>query len=159
MSDDDNDGDNDGGIDDGDSMMCCPLSDGGQDEGPSVFSKTEPKARKSYVCYECREPIPVGEHYENAFGVWDKRPDVFKTCLPCVDIREHFSCGNGWVYGEMWEQLRENFFPDMKCGGQCMAGLSPRGKQKRIDERMVWYVEHDEIDDSKWEDWEKRRPT
>lgn len=140
-----------------DNMMCCPLSDGDSD-GPSCFTSVTPKARKEHVCDECREKIPVGDRYEKASGIWDGRPDSFKTCLACVDVRDHFACNGGWTYGDLWSQLQENFFSEMKCGGQCMTGLSPRGKQKVIDERMEWYFSQDEIDDSVWEGWAKRRP-
>lgn len=146
--------DDDGG---GDSMMCCPL-DGGDGDGPSCFTQNTPKARKAHVCDECREPIPAGDRYEKVTGIWDGSPSTYKTCLPCVDVREHFSCGRGWIYGQLWSDLRDNFFPDMRCGGQCMEGLSPRGKRKLIDERMEWYFDQDEINDSVWEDWAKRRP-
>ena len=142
--------------DDGSDMVCCPFSDSDGDR-PSCFTKHEPKARKTHICCECGEEISVGDRYEKTSGVWDGRPDTFKTCLPCADVRDHFAC-NGFVYGEVWSQLRENFFPEMKCGGQCMEGLSPRGKRKLIDERMEWYFAHDEINDSAWEGWEKRRP-
>lgn len=139
-------------------MMCCPL-DGNDGDGPSCFTMSTPKACKEHVCYECREKIPAGSKYQKHTGVWDGRPDTFKTCLPCAELRNHFSCNRGWLYGELWSGLRENFFPEMKCGGQCMTGLSPQGKQKLIDARMKWYFDQDEIDDSRWEKWAERRPT
>ena len=137
------------------SVTCCPLQ-GNDGPAPSCSSRDVRKARKEHVCYECRGTIARGERYEYASGVWDGRPDSFKTCLLCAEIRDHFAC-EGWIYGEVWSDLRENFFPDMKAGGQCMAGLSPAAKQKLIDARMSWYFAQDEIDDSAWEDWPQHR--
>lgn len=141
----------------GDDVMCCPLSNDG--DGPSCCTTSTPKARKEHRCAECREPIMAGSRYEKVFGVWDGRAETFKTCLLCAEIRDHFACDGGWIYGELWTQLGENFFQEMKCGGQCMVGLSPAAKSKVIDERMEWYLTEDEIDDSAWRDWATRKPT
>jgi hypothetical protein len=76
-----------------------------------------------------------------------------------VEIRTHFACGNGWIIGELWNDLEENFFPDMKAGGQCMHGLSPEAKRRLIDARMEWYFAEDEVEpvkDEIWEHWVKR---
>lgn len=121
-------------------MTCCPL-DGHDGDGPECFSRKRPRARKEHRCTECRETIEPGQQYEHASGIWDGSPDSFKTCLSCVEIRDHFAC-NGFVYGELWNDLEDNFFPDMKAGGPCMAGLSPAAKQRLIDERMKWYLEN-----------------
>lgn len=137
-------------------VACCPLQ-GNDGPAPSCHSRDTRRARKEHVCNECREKIARGERYEYVSGVWDGRPDSFKTCLLCVEIRNHFAC-EGWIYGEVWSDLRENFFPDMAAGGPCTAGLSPAAKQKLIDERMEWYFAQDEARyDDRWEGWPKHR--
>ncbi len=136
-------------------VMCCPLQ-GNDGDGPSCSNVEVRKARKEHVCGECREPIARGTKYEYATGVWDGRPDTFKTCLMCVEIRDHFAC-EGWIYEQLWNDLEENFFPDMAMGGPCMAGLSPDAKLKLVEARMTWYFDQGEIDDSAWEDWPKHR--
>jgi len=136
-------------------IVCCPLQ-GNDGEGPSCHSQAIRKARKEHVCSECREPIPKGTKYDYSTGIWDGRPSSYKTCLLCVEIRDHFSC-EGWIYEQLWGDLTENFFPDMKCGGLCMTGLSPDAKRKLIDARMEWYFDQDEISDDAWEDWPKNK--
>lgn len=136
--------------------MCCPLEGNEHAEGPSCSYITTRRARKDHRCTECRQPIAKGVTYEYASGIWDGRPDSFKTCLPCAEIRNHFACG-GWIYGQLWSDLHENFFPDMTAGGPCMTGLSPAAKQWLIDSRMKWYFDQGEIDDSAWEHWPKNR--
>jgi hypothetical protein len=136
-------------------IVCCPLQ-GNDGEGPTCSSRAVRKARKEHTCSECREPIPKGTTYDYSSGIWDGRADSFKTCLLCVEIRDHFAC-EGWVYETLWSDLTENFFPDMKCGGQCMTGLSPDAKRKLIDARMEWYFAQDEISDDAWEDWPKNK--
>lgn len=128
-----------------DDMMCCPLDGGDRDAGPECFAEATRTARKEHACCECGKPIAKGTQYHYESGVWEGRPGAFKTCLPCVDIRVHFSCGKGWVYQELWSQLADNFFPDMKAGGKCMEGLSPRGKAKLFEMYLEWYEqgEHD----------------
>lgn len=130
---------------------CCPLSSG-DGPAPSFIDDELRRARKEHRCSECHQTIGRGEKYESATGMWDGRINTFKTCLTCVEIRQHFGCG-GWVYGQVWSDLADNFFPDMRAGGPCMEGLSPEARQRLIDERMEWYLDQGEIDDSQWKGW------
>jgi hypothetical protein len=116
---------------------CCPLG-GGDDAPPTTFGSCVVKAAKDHRCTECRETIPKGSKYERVKGLWDGSWSTFKTCLSCVEIRDHFACENGWLFGEVWSQIEENFFPDMKAGGPCMAGLSPGAKDRLFTLRMKW---------------------
>ena len=119
--------------------MCCPLYNDG--DGPSCSTTVTPKARREHTCCECGETIPVGAKYERTSGIWDGSPECYKSCLSCVEIRNHFSCGNGWVFGELWSQLHENFFPEMRAGGPCMEGLSPAAKARLFERRLAWLEE------------------
>ncbi len=121
-------------------MVCCPL-DGGEG-GPSCSTQVVRTARKEHRCCECREVIPVGVRYEFFSGIWDGYADSHKTCLSCVEIRNHFACQSGWMFTCLWEQLEENFFPDMKAGGPCMQGLSPEAKARLFERRMKWLERH-----------------
>jgi hypothetical protein len=119
-------------------ITCCPL-DGGDGEEAKFYRRTERRAAKEHRCFECREPIPKGAKYEHVAGKWDHSVLTFRTCLSCVEIRDHFACESGYVYGELWTQLEENFFPEMKAGGPCMKGLSPEAKARLFDRRMAWW--------------------
>ncbi len=124
-------------------MMCCPL-DSGEDDRPEFHTTKIVTGRKAYSCHECRDPIPVGTKHEYVSGKWDGDVSQFRNCLSCVEIRNHFACGGGFVYGEVWEDIRENFFPDMKAGGPCMEGLSPEAKNRLFTLRMEWLSEQDD---------------
>jgi hypothetical protein len=119
-----------------DQIVCCPL-DGG-DEGPSCSTTKIVTARKPYTCCECHEPIPQNQKYEYFTGIWDGSPSMYRTCLSCAEIRNHFACKNGWTFEMLWEQLEEYFFPDMKAGGPCMKGLSPEAKARLFERRLKW---------------------
>ena len=123
-------------------MTCCPLSSGDGD-ACSFYSQTTVAARKEHQCCECREVIASGARYEKVVGCWDGIFSTYKTCMSCVEIRNHFACGNGWLFECLWDDLETNFFPDMKAGGPCMEGLSPAVKQRLIDKRMEWYMDHE----------------
>lgn len=118
-------------------MVCCPLG-GGDDCPATVHTKLVVKAAKDHVCDECREAIRKGDRYECFKGMWDGSWTTYRTCLSCVEVRDHFACGRGWLFGEVWTQLEENFFPDMKAGGPCMQGLSPAAKARLFTRRMKW---------------------
>ncbi len=117
--------------------MCCPLG-GGDDEPAQFHNQRQLRAAKDHKCSECGDGIAKGARYERVDGMWDGDWSVYKTCLSCVEIRDHFACGNGWLFGELWNQLEENFFPDMKAGGPCMTGLSPEAKSRLFDLRLKW---------------------
>lgn len=121
-------------------MMCCPLS-GAYGDHPSCSTTSHPRARKQHQCGECYEEIPAGAKYEKTTGVWDGHPSTHKTCLSCAEIRDHFACGEGYAIGEVWNDLEENFFPEMKAGGPCMDGLSPAAKGRLFEMRTKWLLE------------------
>lgn len=120
-------------------MICCPLSGSG-DDGATLHSTTHPVARKEHRCTECDEAIPVGAKYERTEGMWGSSWSTHKTCMSCVEIRDHFEC-EGWLYGQVWADLEVNFYPDMKAGGPCMEGLSPKAKGRLFERRTAWLLE------------------
>jgi hypothetical protein len=131
-------------------MRCCPLTSGGDDNGPSCSQQVVRRARKPHTCCECRESIPIGAAYEHYSGIWDGSPSAYKTCLSCVEIRNHFTCKpgdesydaydnpGGFVFGNLWSDLRENFFDTMTAGGECMRGLSPAAMARMFERRLAW---------------------
>src|SRR5258706_5117559 len=125
-------------------MMCCPLANDGDGAILTLFDGVV-TGRKEYACTECRLPIIKGQRHELIKGRWEGEFCQYRTCLLCVEIRDHFACGNGWLFGCVWEQIEENFYPDMKCGGPCMTGLSPEAKTFLVERRMEWYFGQDEI--------------
>lgn len=118
-------------------IVCCPLTSSDYEDGPKVFSSTIVKAAKDYKCTECHEVIAKGVKHEYACGMWDGSWSTYRTCLSCVEIRNHFAC-NGWIYEQVWSDIEENFFPDMAAGGPCMEGLSPEAKGRLFELRLKW---------------------
>ena len=83
-------------------------------DAPSVYAVTNPTARKSHECSECRAEITPGTKYENVFGIWDGRPGTFKTCPKCLDLLEyvkaHVPCAcfaHGNIHDDAIETARE----------------------------------------------------
>lgn len=125
------------------SVTCCPLSYD-DDNHPSFCETTTPIARKDHKCSECREVIPAGAKYEKCTGKWDDCISTFRTCMSCVEIRNHFACDGGWLFEHVWEDIEQNFFPDMKAGGPCMEGLSPAAKGRLFERRLKWLEDNAE---------------
>ena len=123
-------------------QVCCPLSSCDADETIQCHVTKKRTARKAHKCMECGEEISKGKKYEYASGIFDREPFMFKTCMSCYEIREHFSCGNGFIYGQLLEDLENYLFPDMKAGGPCFLGLSPEAKARLFEERLKWYEEN-----------------
>ena len=116
-------------------MMCCPLSEA--DDTPTVYNTTHPRAAKEHRCEECGESIPKGAKYELYKSLFDSSWQTTRTCMSCAEIRDHFACGP-YIIGQLWEDLEENFFPDMTAGGPCLDGLSPAAKGRMFERRVQW---------------------
>lgn len=92
-------------------MIECICLD--NENGPEFYRNKTVKARKTHVCCECGKPIQVGDRHEIAVGKWDGTFDQFRTCCFCSKICDLlFSCGHS--YGQMYENLYEQFGDDMK---------------------------------------------
>jgi hypothetical protein len=96
------------------------VSQYGDGDYPSVHVETTPRARKTYVCRACHEPIKPGQRYHRSFFVWEGIPDTTRRCERCQAIYTHLSariraegdgeefcdddlnCGHS--YEERWEE-------------------------------------------------------
>lgn len=78
---------------------------------PSCYTEKIRRARKQWWCVECRQDILPGTLYQHASGVWDGRPDSFKTCLRCVKLRTaHLKAEEGdctSVFGDLITSIGE----------------------------------------------------
>jgi hypothetical protein len=113
----------------------CVLSYDG-DEPVGFTAVRVGKAHKPYHCCECHQKIDAGDDYERYVGQWDGSFATCRTCLLCVEIRDHFSCGNGWIFGRMWNTLREDLFDRLRF--ECLEGLSIPAKEKVLAEWRKW---------------------
>ena len=88
-------------------MISCYCDDG---PTPSIYDVRVYRAKKQHVCEECSRKIQKGELYERVFGVWEGRPEVFRSCEHCRDLRVWVSnsvpcfCP---AHGGMDQQMRE----------------------------------------------------
>jgi len=120
-------------------MVCCPLS--GNDEGtPECYDQRIVTAKRACKCCECGESIAKGVEHERVKGIWFNEDgwSTYRTCSSCVEIGTHFSCGRGWMFESLWEDLEANFFPEMRAGGKCLEGLSPAAKSRLFERRLEW---------------------
>lgn len=80
-----------------------------QGEGPDVYWKSNPMARKEHKCCECGSIISVGERYELFEAVWDGEFGRYKTCTICCTVRDEaqsdLRLNEGIVFGCLWETV------------------------------------------------------
>ncbi len=81
------------------------------DDPPEAWTETRPRARQAHRCCECRGTIEPGEHYQRFSGIWDHRPQRFKTCDDCRALREKLAeCTDGcWEFERMADCLSDQF--------------------------------------------------
>lgn len=83
------------------------------DNLPAAFKEERRVARKPHRCCECSSIIRKGESYIYSSGIWDGRPDQFKTCETCDHIRDVYQreIGESVAFGELiWGNIREHAF-------------------------------------------------
>ena len=84
------------------------------DEVVSLLSRRRRVARKEHTCIECRHPIQPGDVYEVDTTADEGEITTYKTCLPCLRVRESmFECG--WYYGGIWDDIHEIYCDDEFC--------------------------------------------
>lgn len=106
-------------------------------ESNDFFSSNMFKARKLHKCCECRLPISVGQYYERSVMKAEGEMFTFKTCANCKEIRDAMTCGNGYYFEQLWEEMRDYVFPDMTTG--CLGRLqSAAAKQFLIERWQKW---------------------
>lgn len=120
----------------GDCDVCLSMGDG--DCSATFYNTKLVKARKPHRCEECDLPILVGQLYHYTSGMWDGDFSTFHECCLCYQIREVFSCGEGWMHGGLWESMQEYVFPNLKTSSPCFAKLTPIAKQFVLDQWNKW---------------------
>jgi hypothetical protein len=106
---------------------------------PFEFSTVEiRKARKPHACFECHQQIKLGDSYEHTTGKFDGRFATYRTCLLCREIRDVFTCGNSWYYGELWEEMREGAFENLTTASPCFNELSLAAKAFVLEQWRRW---------------------
>jgi hypothetical protein len=123
----------------GGNNMCIVDYDDG--ERPEFVHFETPKARRHHRCCECQGQILPGRKYERMVGKWDGEFASFKTCLPCVEIRNKMVCS--YDIGAMWENIMDTIGQnDLDLG--CLDGLSVEARDKFL---MRYSAYFDDLDD------------
>ena len=93
-------------------------------------------ARKPHQCEECDKTIQPGERYERISQLYEGEWSRMSVCLMCSEISIALSC-DGRSIGNMWEDIRDNVFPNMTTG--CLTKLkTAAAKQHLVNEWNEW---------------------
>jgi hypothetical protein len=117
-----------------DSCACIHVD---TDDGPEAFKSVDPVAHKEHTCCECKRTILVGEKYRKESGIWQGRPNRYKTCSDCLSVRNEFFC-NSYIYQGMWVNVVEYLQDvDGMVSTDCIMNLTPAARDivfKILDE-------------------------
>jgi hypothetical protein len=134
-------------------MSCADVCLSHDWDGSTDFhSSRTVKARKPHKCCECGRAICVGESHQYVSGKCEGWFFTERTCAECEEIRTVFVCGS-WVYGELWESMREQMFPMWRTKGawDCLAKLTTEAAVAKCNaEYREWCTdnEYDETNNS-----------
>lgn len=127
-------------------MSCADVClDMDYDGANEFYAEKVVTARKPHKCCECGDVIPVGAQYERVAGKSEGSFWTSRSCLLCREIRRSFCCG-GWVFGELWDSVREGLFPVWKESGpwDCLAKLDTDEARTKINtEYREWNHDND----------------
>jgi hypothetical protein len=124
--------------------VCIAGYDG---DAPRVYNPQVVKARKAHRCYECKRVIATGATYECITGLWDDWApshdapsrvwSTYRFCADCSAIAYGLSCDGTRSFGNLWEDIEENLFPEMTIG--CLANIGePSAKAYLIQRWQEW---------------------
>ena len=116
---------------------CCCLTGDYECDEQTFYHEEMRTARKEHKCRECRKTIKPGELYNRAAGANDGRMWSNKTCGTCDEIRKHFYCDGGWMFGQLWEDIHEQLFAN-EFRFECMKGLSTKARDVVLDDWRKW---------------------
>ena len=112
--------------------MSCEI-DFDYDNGPECFSETWRTARKEHMCCECGRKIQKGEKYKYESGIWEGRPESYKLCKSCHEVRSAFFCN--WTYGCLWDDFEAHCTEVEELSEKSLGKLSPETREKVI---AIW---------------------
>lgn len=95
------------------------------------------RSRRPIKCHECREVFPARSPYWKIVGKWSGQIITIRECECCYEIQRVFCC-DGWVYGELWEGMREQAFEHLAMAGECWDQLSSKSKFFLLKEWNDW---------------------
>ena len=120
---------------------CACLYGGFDDYDEGGFQvRTQPRARKEYVCIECRQPIRKGEHYSRFASKYDGAISTSRTCLVCEEIREALYC-DGYYFGCMWDDIKHQIFMHRGLTVECVDKLKTPEAKRVLQQRWMEFVE------------------
>lgn len=120
-------------------MSDCDVCIGIDDvDSIDLIEEATRKARKPHKCCECQLPIPIGATYQHVVGRYDGEICVYDTCAICVEIRAVFTCGRGWYYESLWDEMRERAFEHLTTASKCFTKLSPEAKAFVLERWRKW---------------------
>lgn len=120
-------------------MSDCDICIGrGCDDYPELSETKTKKARKPHVCCECKGRIAQGQQFEHCVMKYEGRWLSYKTCMLCVEIRNVFTCGEGWLFESLWDDMEEYAFDVLTTASKCFAKLSPAAKAFTLNRWREW---------------------
>lgn len=122
-------------------------------DGPVVYTRRTPRARKEHKCCECHGRILTGEIYESFSGLWDSW-GTHKTCSDCKAFRDSYCSATpsteGWPpFGELHSYVEEE--GDILLNSESIAIKRKRGRLLPIQGSAHVYTDAARY---RWEDGE-----
>ena len=113
-------------------MSLCECEYDG-DAMPTLWTETNPTARKDHRCDDCGGIIPAGQKYKHIKFKWEGEFETSNVCLGCQDIRTVFPCvAVGDLKRAVLDELSEG------DGDLPLVDLGPAGAAK-MDEFLAEY--------------------
>lgn len=114
-------------------MECIINLDMDYGETCDFINRRFQRARKEHICCECHETIAIGEEYERTVGVWNGEFSAYKTCSPCVEVRDELFC-DGYYFEQVWENIRESEF---ELNMSKLDDFTPTAQMKLIEKLVL----------------------
>lgn len=116
---------------------CCCLTSDFDADHQDFYHEEMRVARKEHRCRECGKTIKPRERYNRATGKTGNHIWSNATCVICDEVRKHFYCYGGWLFGALWDDVREQLFEN-GFRFECMKGLSIEAREALLNDWRRW---------------------
>jgi len=106
---------------------------------PDFIKHSVRTAKQPHQCCECGMAIAALEQYEYTAGAWDGDFRTFKTCLPCVEIRDELFCS--FIFTEIYSSLENEAF---EVNMAALERFSPTAQRKLIENLVLPWLDKED---------------
>ncbi len=117
--------------------MDCDVCIDSNADSEFFYERIRIAKRPGKNCAECGQPRKIGDSYMQVGGKCEGQFWQETLCLLCHEIANVFYC-NGVMYGNIWEEIEDYAFPNLRTSSPCFQKLSLPAREHLVRRWWKW---------------------